>query len=423
MKKIRVAEEPKMKNREIKFISFMLCLMLCLSSTPAFAASAVEQTEELLFVVDDSLYNELYNELNHPTIIVDESQVDYYLDSEIDISESIITNFNLFDYISVSDVSESMINDYKAIALPIANDELMEVARVAYNQGVLVYLYGQLTINDYKEYVSIESFTLSTKLYDSNETVCDTVEQGFDADFESTEIYNVICYSNNTLMCKFGDTPKNVNYLVAALNNCIETNVGGKTRATIVQSAFDFTTYWGTNNQFASHLDYTLYREMDELDSTYDYFAIKTRTWVTCGSAKVTGIMTKYGLPFSSDNLLETGPESQSNIGSLSGSIGFGDGKVNGSIGYSIDLSDQNPTIERTEDYSADTVEWILTPRTWFPKSINDAFLVCVASWASTGKYAGIDVSYQGVVNIGSNSQYPTSAGYTEIPVRFSYSD
>lgn len=79
--------------------------------------------------------------------------------------------------------------------------------------------------------------------------------------------------------------------------------------------------------------------------------------------------------------------------------------------------------IERTENYTDDTVEWVLTPRTWFPKSIDDAQLVCVASWASTGKYAGINVSYQGVVNIGPNSQYPTSAGYTEIPVRFSYSD
>ena len=85
-------------------------------------------------------------------------------------------------------------------------------------------------------------------IYDPNESKCDTIEQGFDANFESTEIYNVICYSNNTLLCKFADTPKEINYLVAALNNCVETNINRNTRATIVKSEFDFTTYWGNNN-------------------------------------------------------------------------------------------------------------------------------------------------------------------------------
>lgn len=37
-----------MKNRKIKIISFTLCLILCLSSIPAFAVSAVEQRKELL---------------------------------------------------------------------------------------------------------------------------------------------------------------------------------------------------------------------------------------------------------------------------------------------------------------------------------------------------------------------------------------
>lgn len=397
--------------------------MIGLNSITAFGANTIEQTEELLFAIDDSLYNELCDELNDPTIIVDESKVNYYLESEIDISDSIITNFNLFNYISVSDISETTINNYKAIAFPITHDNLMEIARDAYNNGVIVYLYGQLTVDDYKEYLSIDSFTLSTKLYDSNETICDTVKQGFDNEFENTEIYNVIGYSNNTLMCKLGDTSKSISYLVASLNNFIKTNVEDNTRATIVSSAFDFTTYWGPNNRFSSHLDYTLYRETDEMDSAYDYFAIKTRTWVTSGNAKVTGIMTKYELPYSSDNLLETGPESQSNVGNLSASIGFGDGKVNSSIGYSIDLSDQKPTINRIENYSEDTVSWVLTPRTLLPKSINDAYLVCIASWASTGKCACIDVSYNGIVNIGSNDKYPTSAGYTKIPIRFSYSD
>lgn len=93
-----------------------------------------------------------------------------------------------------------MLNGYKAIALPIANESLMGIARTAYRQGIIVYLYGQLTIRDYKEFLSIENFALTTNLYDSNEIICDRVAQGFDTFFENTEIYNVICYSNNTLL-------------------------------------------------------------------------------------------------------------------------------------------------------------------------------------------------------------------------------
>lgn len=409
-----------MKNQKFKIISIFLCLVVFLGNIP-LTVNATETTE-LLFVADDNSYSNLISELNNPTIIVDESQIDACINSDIDISESIIVNFDLFDYTSTSNISESMLNNYKAIALPVTNKETESIARTAHDKGILVYLYGQMTINDYKEILSIESFTQSTEILDPSETKFDIVEQGFDVNFENSELFNVICYSNNTLLCKFGGAPKEVNYLVAALNNCVETSVGEKTRASIVKSEFDFTTYWGNNNQFASHLDYTLYREMDESDSVYDYFAIRTRTWVTAGNWTTTLIATKYELPFSNDNLLETGPDSQSNIGSLSGSIGF-DGNISGSIGYSIDLSDQRPTIKRTENYTDDTVEWDLTRRTFMTLSINDAQLICVASWASTGKYAGIDVSYKGIVNIGTNDQYPTTAGYTKIPIRFSYSN
>ena len=412
-----------MKNKKIKIVSLVLCILLCVSSISFFSASATEQTYKLLFVADESSYNTFLNELANPMVIVDKSRLDYYISSGIDVSNSIVADFDLFDYTLITDVAEISLNNYKAIVLPIDDDETEAIARSAYNQGILVYLYGQLTINDYKEALSLNQFTLSADIYNSYEVKCDTVEQGFDVTFENTEIYNVICYSSNTLLCKFGNSAKEVNYLVAALNNCIETRNVGRTRATIVKSEFDFTTYWGTNNQYASHLDYTLYREMDESDDVYDYFGVKTRTWVDTNGAEVSGIMTKYDIPFTRDDLLETGPDSQNSIGTLSVSVGFGNDGLTGSIGFTVDLSDQRPRIERTEDYTNDTVEWVMTPRILFPKSINDANLFCAATWASTGKYAGINVSYQGVVNIGSGGQYQISSGYTEIPIRFSYSD
>ena len=122
-----------MKNRKIKIISFTLCLILCLSSIPAFAVSAVEQRKELLFAVDEASYNNFLSELSDPTVIIDQSQIDSYANSDIDISESIITNFDLFDYTSICNISELTLTNYKAIALPISNEETVEIARAAYN--------------------------------------------------------------------------------------------------------------------------------------------------------------------------------------------------------------------------------------------------------------------------------------------------
>ena len=116
---------------------------------------------------------------------------------------------------------------------------------------------------------------------------------------------------------------------------------------------------------------------------------------------EVTGIYTKYELPYSSDNLLETGPQSQSRIQTLNVSIGFGAGGSNGRIEYSMDLSEFYPTINRTADYTNDIVEWEMVNRTLFPLNINNATLDCLASWASVGHLAAIDVYYKGRVNVG----------------------
>lgn len=125
-----------MKNQKFKIISIFLCLVVFLGNIP-LTVNATETTE-LLFVADDNSYSNLISELNNPTIIVDESQIDACINSDIDISESIIVNFDLFDYTSTSNISESMLNNYKAIALPVTNKETESIARTAHDKGILL---------------------------------------------------------------------------------------------------------------------------------------------------------------------------------------------------------------------------------------------------------------------------------------------
>lgn len=399
----------------------MLCIIMCLVSIPAYAANDILLNNKLLFVSDFSTYSLLIEELNDPAVILDEDNVSDYSNSETDIAEAIVADFDVFDCISSEKATNELISTYGAVALPVSSKYTAELAQNAYKGGKIVYLYGTLTIEDYKNTLLLNDFSLRTNIYSSDETKSELVNQGFDSSFENSEIYNVICYSNNALLCKFNSEARQVHYLAAAANNFSKNINEAKTCATIVKSQFDFTTYWGPNNECVSHMDYTLYRETNETDPTYDYFAIKTTTWAT-GAGKVKKLQTKYTLPYSNDNLLETGPESQSNIGTLSVGIGFGKETVSGSIGYSYNLSDQRPTIKRTENLSNDTVEWILGPRTLIPKNIDDAKLICVASWASTGKTAAIDAYYTATLGIGPQ-EIPTSPGYTKVPIRFSYSN
>lgn len=70
----------------------------------------------------------------------------------------------------------------------------------------------------------------------------------------------------------------------------------------------------GSPDVYTIYMDYTLYRNFDEQEPTYDYFAVKTNAWVTKLSARtdsLDGIFTKYDLPKVGDNLLETGPQTK----------------------------------------------------------------------------------------------------------------
>ena len=138
-----------MKKNKIKFFALILCFIMLISVIPAYASTFDERSSKLLYIVDSAEYDTLENQLNTPSIIIDESKsIDYY-DDEVDLSESIIVDFSLFDYISSDDVTLDLISKYKGIALSVNAEYTTQYAAEAYNTGVLVYLYGELTISEY----------------------------------------------------------------------------------------------------------------------------------------------------------------------------------------------------------------------------------------------------------------------------------
>lgn len=395
-----------MKKLANLLISTLLCLLLSFGSfVPCFAAESYES--KILFVISGE-----YNDENITVLNVGED-------------DTVFEDSNCVTYAFINGMDFNSVLRYDAVALPFENSRTAQLARFAFENGLLVYLYGELTIEDYKRALGLNDFSLRDDIYYIGKGKTEKTVTYFDKAFECSEVYNIISYGNSALLCKFNGTPDLSNYYKAVSEDFCGNNASaGINSTTVLTSKFKMVTYWGKNNRYSVRFNYTLYRETAEVDNQYDYLAIKTTAWVTPGMAtEVEEIDTKYILPYASDHLMETAPASQKNIGTLSESLSFGDGTINGTIGYSVDLSDSRPTIKRTQDLANGTVEWALTKRAVFAKNIDDATLVPVASWASTGKTAAIDLYYGGKVSFGTNNQYISDSGYTKVPIRFSYTD
>lgn len=395
-----------------------ICVLVCLivlaivsTSVQIFATSLNSHTERILFITDDTECNRMKS------------------------VEAFHSNDVIADVLTREAVDADMLSSYGAVILPYG-EENNTVARAAYENGSVVYLYGELTIKDYKDSVGVDEYALTMPIYKESGTR-EEIVQFFDTDYEENEIFNVISYSQHALLCKISqELPENLAtyeqqnvdensdeniYLTAAEKNFLALKRRTTARA-VVDSDFDITSYFGPNNEYSVHMDYTLYQNDSDRDPDYDYFGIKTKIWVDNSSGDVSRLRTKYVLPYPSDNLLETGPASKSNAGQISISIGYGENGPSGSISYSMDLSDSSPNISRDEDYTNDVVEWSVTPRSLLPKHLNNQNFSSCATWASKGgSLAAIDVSYAGRVNVGPDGVHGLDSGYNEVPIRFYY--
>ncbi len=320
-----------------------------------------------------------------------------------------------FETAPLSEITAETLNAYVAVALP-ASETGMDAAALVDIDQTRTYLYGEVTIADYKAATGLEEFTLQIPMLDTDGTQISMAEQFFDETYEQTEVFAAICCGENALLGSAAENAPLGSYLALILDNCKQFLMP-QTRATIIQSGFDYSTAMFGENYVrgVAHMSYTLYRNTDEEDPTYDYFAIKTNTWINCENGNVSALRTSYRWPNVMDRLMGSAPETQKNIGELSVGLEFGpdkNGKPNASVSFefSIDLSDTKPNITREEvrhggtDLGADQVSWDLTPRTLFPNYLNNTTSTCAATWANYENdehYVAIEIRYSGQVKHG----------------------
>lgn len=398
------------------FAMSIILMIACLCMGLSFVhASAATKQNKVLFIVDDDVSFSALTE---------------------DMSESGMDE-TLYALMHLSDATESSLSTYAAVALP-ANEAGTQKASYIDIQETRVYLYGNVTISAYKAATGLGEFSVEIPLHDPSGNQTSTAVQFFDEAYEQTEIFHAICSGEHALLGTIsGEEPTLCAYFALILDNCKQFLLP-QTRATIIESGVDYSTatFGGNIVNGIIHMNYTLYREFDETDPDYDYFALQTRTWATCKQGYIAKLNTSYEMDNVLNSFIETAPQSTNRTSSINFSIGFGLSGLTTSIGISTGLSAE-AKIERDEHIVPDDeymfgnyVGWTMTPAWSLFKDdgLKDNKLICSATWRdasveSSLRYAEINISFSGQINYGSNEQYPANSENKTVYILFRYTN
>ena len=326
-----------------------------------------------------------------------------------------------FETAPLSEITAETLNAYVAVALP-ASETGMDAAALADIDRTRTYLYGEVTIADYKAATGLEEFTLQIPMLDTDGTQTSMAEQFFDETYEQTEVFAAICCGENALLGSAAENAPLGSYLALILDNCKQFLMP-QTRATIVDSGVDYSTavLGGSTVQGVIHMNYILYRQFDDADPNYNYFAIRTNTWATYIRGKLYKLYTSYQLPNVADSFLETGPASTDQTTSINFGLSFGSGGIGLTVSTSLNMK---ACIERDEHLESDSsyingnfVAWTMTPWKWLifgGDDIGDNKLTCGATWkdqtTSSSDVIHLTIKFSGQINAGSGSQYPLNS-------------
>lgn len=326
------------------------------------------------------------------------------------------------DIVEINNITDYNLNDYYEISIPFSHSEPLSSTIVEqYNQGKKIYLYGELTINDFSNVLSLETYGVDVPLdvtgVEAKNVDKQEVFMFFGDDFSSSAKHNVVALQKDSSDGLLASVPMNEygEYSLSLLMKAVVDDVSPNrtsSRATTVDYDFSVKTY-----DYLGHyaiLDWFLYKQ-DESISEYDYFAVKTNLGLEGNYFVGTQMNIDMDLPFSSDEYIESGPGDSSESSSFDVSLGFGP-DVSGSVGWSFSI-DNDPEIDRTASLANNYAHWTVEEN-WY--SLDGEVFSPGMTWASTGTYAGIDISFRGYFFNGQLSEGQWTDWKT-IEVRYSY--
>lgn len=359
--------------------AFFAALMLC--SLTASVIAAEDQNVDLLFVTN--------NEAEKEKVLTQSNIAEYKRNIAIKV-------------VNVSNWESEKMPQAKAVAVPQSSVEAGELESI-YRSGVRTYVYGDLTINDYITYTGVADFGTRIPIYDTSKNPTgEFARRLFSNSQQNEKVYQIICEPQNGaygLLCtidKENDGNKIESYLNIIAQNYMDAE--NTQRATIVASAYDNAHYY-YNDKCSVHLTWILYRNYNEEDANYDYFAIESRIWGSgYQTVKINQTTCEHAMYYPSDYIIDSGPASDSSASSISFSLDIGDkGVTGGSIGYNYTLQ-SSPKITRGTSNYPKSINWTASKRVFGSYLDNDVFQFA-SSWASTGTIAKMTIKYSNLAS------------------------
>ncbi|UFJ40984.1 hypothetical protein LOK74_23990 [Brevibacillus humidisoli] len=297
--------------------------------------------------------------------------------------------------------------------------KLQQSLRDALHDGKKVFLYGGLTIEEYCELLGLENIYSQIESDTPEEKIVSFHDSGQaekKANSDNTNKHEIIGYTldknspYNVFICDINNYDDkgmiDLNdeiYLKEILEHEYKTLKKGEkgeqsdfsiqnvesASTKLVDSEYDITAsaYYVTKKAGSINSQYKLYQVTDESDDDYDYFYVKDtsviETYEWMWDAEEFAI--RHELSFSSDELDDAEPD-DTESDTISISLGY---PFEVSYTYNVESGAEfDLTINKSDDYS----KWLITDNDL--ESDNDDYEV-VTSWASTGTYAGMDITHR----------------------------
>lgn len=372
-------------KRLFRFSSFMtVCLLVCfftfsVSAVPAFTVSDTEN--KLLYLTASQ------EDIDNITSAPQASKLTY------------LTDIMVFDKSQID-----TLGSYKAIALPYTLSNQIDLTGL-FNQGVRIYLYGNVTVSDYNSAVgsSLEARRIVHDIGDPDSSKCLTQT------IEDTGIeYAVIGWTKNNvvskgLLCTFDCNAHEVQpfYYFKAVCNHFKKAQNSITPYSVelIDQLTDNVTYYH-RMESATYMDWYLSQDIGERDANADYYAVTTHVWATAdgrGNDIINvGVKNKVVMP--NDDLYDCAPASTSALNDGSITVDLISGSISASMNFNCD-----PSVKREADYTNDTVEWTFYMGSGYnPHGLDNEVFKTIFIWSTNSSNAPyLDIEYRSTTQCG----------------------
>lgn len=314
------------------------------------------------------------------------------------LDPSLLKNTNVISLNQFSSSDRHVAYAISSIALSRKDSNLASFLEFMLKSGnSRVYVYGDLTIDQYKHFFNLSSFSVQIPRYDSFSELPTTGKLDFCDCQTITKQRQIICLSENKSYPSItvsGNKMSSIEQQEFIIQNYNETYVSQHSRSTIVQSGYQHKII-AYGPRLYLNIDYLLYKNNDESDPSFDYFALKTNATAVNNNCETAGncdlLEIKNQLDYSSDSIIDFAPKSTKRASNINASVNLG-GNPSASIGISFQ-TDSGPEIKTTYDQANRITDWKVSRFWLFGKTFNNELRSFGTSWASTGNLASVSIS------------------------------